>query len=169
MSIYCVSIGEREYNVQITGSRVLVNGEPVKADLVSLNGNGLHVFRQGNCNREFYLGPQAKGMVEVLAEGQRVLARVDLAGRRVRRKETAQAGVVVAPMPGLVVNTLVKAGDYVEKDQVLVVLESMKMQMQLKAPFAGQVARVVAVIGAQVEKGAVMAKIVEKESSTLPL
>ena len=161
MSIYCVSIGEREYNVQITDSHVLVNGEPVKADLVSLNGNGLHVFRQGNCNREFYLSPQVQGIYEVLAEGRRVLARVDLAGRRARRKESAQAGDVVAPMPGLVVNVLVEAGDRVEKDQVLVVLESMKMQMQLKAPFAGQVERVAATIGAQVEKGAALVAVEE--------
>lgn len=161
MSIYCVSIGEREYNVQITDARVLVNGEPVKADLAPLNGNGLHVLRQGNSNREFYLNPQAQGLYEVLAEGQRVLARVDLAGRRARRRDAAQAGDVVAPMPGMVVNVLAKAGEYVEKDQVLVVLESMKMQMQLKAPFAGRVARVAAVIGAQVEKGAVLAQVSE--------
>ncbi len=159
MSIYCVSIGEREYNVQITDTLVLVNGEPVKADLAPLNGNGLHVLRQGNCNREFYLNPQTHGLYEVLAEGQRVLARVDLAGRRARRTDIAQAGDVIAPMPGMVVNVLVKAGEYVEKDQTLVVLESMKMQMQLKAPFAGRVARVAAVIGAQVEKGAVLAQV----------
>ncbi len=169
MSIYCVSIGEREYNVQILDSHVLVDGEPVKADLAPLNGNGLHVFRQGNRSREFYLNSQAQGMYEVLAEGRRVLARVDLAGRRARRKDAVQAGAVVAPMPGIVVNVLVKAGEYVEKDQALVVLESMKMQMQLKAPFAGRVARVAAVIGAQMEKGAVLIQVVEDESSTLPL
>ncbi len=84
---------------------------------------------------------------------------MDLLGRRARRKDAIQAGGVVAPMPGIVVNTLVKAGDYVEKDQVLVVLESMKMQMQLKAPFTGRVARVAAAIGAQVEKGAVLAQV----------
>ena len=161
MSIYCVSIGEREYNVQITDSHVLVDGEPVKADLVSLNGNGLHVFRQGNRSREFYLNPQAQGNVEVLAEGRRVLAHVDLAGRRARRKDAAQAGEVVAPMPGLVVNVLVKAGEYVEKDQVLVVLESMKMQMQLKAPFTGRITQVTATIGAQVEKGATLVQVRE--------
>jgi biotin carboxyl carrier protein len=161
MSIYCVSIGEREYNVQITGSHVLVDGEPVKADLVSLNGNGLHVFRQGNRSREFYLNPQAQGNVEVLAEGRRVLAHVDLAGRRARRKDAAQAGEVVAPMPGLVVNVLVKAGEYVEKDQVLVVLESMKMQMQLKAPFTGHITQVTTTVGAQVEKGATLVQVRE--------
>jgi biotin carboxyl carrier protein len=129
--------------------------------LAPLNGNGLHVFREGNCNREFYLNPQAKGIYEVLAAGRRVLARVDLAGRRAHRKDAVQAGDVVAPMPGLVVNVLVAPGERVEKDQTLVVLESMKMQMQLKAPFAGKVARVAASVGAQVEKGAVLVKVEE--------
>ncbi|HQE92516.1 MAG TPA: acetyl-CoA carboxylase biotin carboxyl carrier protein subunit [Anaerolineae bacterium] len=161
MSIYCVSIGEQEYNVQITDTRVLVNGEPVKADLVSLNGNGLHVFRQGNCVREFYLHLQAQGTVEVLAEGRRVLAHVDMAGRHTRHRASTPAGDVVAPMPGLVVNVLVKAGEHVEKDQVLVILESMKMQMQLKAPFAGKVERVAAIVGAQVEKGKILVQVSE--------
>ncbi len=164
MSIYCVSIGEREYNVQITDSHILVNGEPIKADLTPLNGNGLHIFRQGNCNREFYLKPQAQGLVEVLAEGRRLLARVDPAGRRPQRTAASPtAGNVIAPMAGLVVNVLVKAGEYVEKDQALVVLESMKMQMQLKAPCAGYIGRVAALNGAQVEKGTVLVTVSKVE------
>ncbi len=163
MSIYCVSIGEREYKVQIADSHVLVNGEPVQVDLVALNENGLHVFRQGNSIREVYLNPQAQGVIEVLTGGRRLLARVGADGRRARRKDAAQAGAVVAPMPGLVVNVLVKAGEWVEKDQVLVVLESMKMQMPLRAPLAGQVGQVNVAIGAHVEKGAVLAQVVVRE------
>ncbi|HNT74681.1 MAG TPA: hypothetical protein PKH77_06665 [Anaerolineae bacterium] len=161
MSIYYVSIGEREYNVQITNSHVLVDGEPIKADLTPLNENGLHVFRQGNCNRDFYLNPQAQGIYEVLAEGRRVLARVGPAGRRANAKGAAQAGDIVAPMPGLVVMVGIKVGDCVEAEQVLMVLESMKMQMQLKAPFAGQVKQLTVAAGAQVEKGALLVKIRE--------
>ncbi|MBN2002554.1 MAG: acetyl-CoA carboxylase biotin carboxyl carrier protein subunit [Anaerolineae bacterium] len=153
MSIYCVSIGEREYNVQISDSRVWVDGEPVTADLVSLNGDGLHVFRQGNCSREFYLNSQPQGMYEVVAGGRRVLARVGIAGHTARPRALSDTGDVVAPMPGLVVQVLVAPGDLLEKDQVLVVLESMKMQMQLRAPFAGKAVRVAAQTGAQVEKG----------------
>ncbi len=159
MSIYCVSIGEHEYSVQISDSRVSVDGEPVTADLVSLNDEGLHVFRQGNCSREFYLSSQPQGMYEVVAGGRRVLARVGVAGHNAQRRAVSDTGDLVAPMPGLVVQVLAAPGDVVEKDQVLVVLESMKMQMQLKAPFAGKVTRAAAITGAQVEKGAPLAHI----------
>ncbi|HOT92516.1 MAG TPA: acetyl-CoA carboxylase biotin carboxyl carrier protein subunit [Anaerolineae bacterium] len=168
MSTYRVAIGEREYKVQIVDSHVLVNDEPVKADLIALNGNGLHIFRQGNSIREVYLSSQAQGVVEVLTGGRRLLARVGADGRRMRRKDTPQAGAVVAPMPGLVVNVLVKAGEWVEKDQVLMVLESMKMQMPLRAPFTGQVIRICVNVGAQVEKGTMLAEVGGRELPHVP-
>ena len=64
-------------------------------------------------------------------------------------------------MPGVVIQVLAEAGDAVEKDQVLAVLESMKMQMQVRAPFAGRVKRVNAMAGAQVEKGSLLVQISE--------
>lgn len=57
-----------------------------------------------------------------------------------------------APMPGLVVSVLVNEGDAVEKGQVLVVLESMKMQNELKAPRPGTVGRVRVKAGETVEQ-----------------
>ncbi|MBN1873642.1 MAG: hypothetical protein JXA33_05390 [Anaerolineae bacterium] len=157
MSSYCVSIGERKYNVQVTDSHLVLDGEPVQFDLVSLNGNGLHLFRRGYQSMELYFNTQSNGIYEVSTAGRRVVARVDLAYRRRRsRKENVDAGVVVAPMPGLVVDVEVQSGDSVESGQVLVVQEAMKMQMQLRSPFAGRVMRVDVGVGDRVEKGAVL-------------
>ena len=125
MSSYCVSIGKREYNVKVNGSSLLLDGEPVNFDLVSLNGNGLHVLRRGNQSIELYLSAQRRGAYEVLVGGHRVIAQVDMAGRRRRRRADRVAGDLVAPMPSVVISVLVEAGDVVEKDQVLAVLESM--------------------------------------------
>jgi len=44
-----------------------------------------------------------------------------------------------APMPGLIATVNVQAGQTVEKGQILVVLEAMKMQNELKATKAGVV------------------------------
>jgi len=161
MSSYCVSIGEREYNVKVNGSSLLLDGEPVNFDLVSLNGNGLHVLRRGNQSIELYLRAQRRGAYEVLVGGRRVIAQVDMAGRRRRRRADRAAGDLVAPMPGIVIQVLMDVGDAVEKDQVVTVLESMKMQMQIRAPFAGCVKRVNAYVGAQVEKGTLLVQISE--------
>jgi biotin carboxyl carrier protein len=59
-------------------------------------------------------------------------------------------------MHGLVVDVAVHVGDTVEKGQTLVVLESMKMQMQLRSPRPGKVTNVTVQSGNQVEKGALL-------------
>lgn len=47
-----------------------------------------------------------------------------------------------APMPGMIIKLNVRAGDQVEKDQIVAVLEAMKMEHNLRAPRAGLVAKV---------------------------
>jgi biotin carboxyl carrier protein len=156
MSSYFVSIGEREYNVKVTDSQVFLNGEPVSLDLVSLNGNGLHLVCEGKQNREFYLGSQSTGVYEVISGGRRVIAKVNHAHRSRKTDHQKNLGHVTAPMPGLVVELLVQEGDRVAPGQVLAVQEAMKMQMQLKAPFAGSVAHIAVSEGSEVGKDALI-------------
>ncbi len=66
---------------------------------------------------------------------------------------TSSDGAVVAPMPGTVLAVRVEVGDRVESGAVLGVLEAMKMELALKAPFAGQVTEANAVAGGSVELG----------------
>jgi 3-methylcrotonyl-CoA carboxylase alpha subunit len=44
-----------------------------------------------------------------------------------------------APMPGLVLKILVASGAVVEKGAPLIILEAMKMEHQIHAPYAGTV------------------------------
>ena len=60
---------------------------------------------------------------------------------------------IVAPMPGTVEQILVQPGDSVERGQTLIIMESMKMELEIAAPRAGVVKRVAVEQGAQVDKG----------------
>jgi 3-methylcrotonyl-CoA carboxylase alpha subunit len=65
---------------------------------------------------------------------------------------------VVAPMPGRVVLVKAKAGDAVEKDQELLVMEAMKMELTLRAPRAGKLESVHAAQGDFVEADTVLVR-----------
>jgi biotin carboxyl carrier protein len=60
---------------------------------------------------------------------------------------------IKAPMPGLVLNILVKPGDAVKKNDPLLVLEAMKMENVIKAPGDAVVSAIPAEQGKAVEKG----------------
>ena len=56
------------------------------------------------------------------------------------------------PQPGMIVSIPVKEGQPIEKGDVLLILESMKMQNELKAPRAGTVGRIRVKTGESVEQ-----------------
>jgi len=72
---------------------------------------------------------------------------------------TASDGSLRAPMPGKIVATPAKAGDTVTKGQPVIVLEAMKMEHALVAPFDGVIGAVNANVGDQVGADAVLATV----------
>ena len=69
----------------------------------------------------------------------------------------AHDGDIIAPMPGKVIAVDVAQGDTVTAGQRLMVLEAMKMEHALTAPFDGTVTELAASEGAQVQVEAVLA------------
>jgi 3-methylcrotonyl-CoA carboxylase alpha subunit len=68
-------------------------------------------------------------------------------------------GLISSPMPGRVAAVLVEPGERVTKAQRLIVLEAMKMEHALAAPFDGVVADLSVKAGDQVAEGAPLARI----------
>ncbi len=63
------------------------------------------------------------------------------------------AEVLPAPLAGNIWKILVKAGDTVSEGDVLLILEAMKMETEVKAPRAGQITSVNVKEGASVAVG----------------
>ncbi len=68
-------------------------------------------------------------------------------------------GVVRAPAPAVVVSIAVKPGDTVAVGDRLAVLEAMKMETQVVAPFSGRVRQVMTMPNVQVDTGAALVQI----------
>ncbi|GIX19791.1 MAG: 3-methylcrotonyl-CoA carboxylase subunit alpha [Erythrobacter sp.] len=73
---------------------------------------------------------------------------------------SAADGAILAPMPGKVIAVDVAEGEAVTAGQRLIVLEAMKMEHALAAPFDGRVEGLAVRPGAQVEVDAVLAHVV---------
>jgi len=77
----------------------------------------------------------------------------------------AEAGSLVAPMPGAVVRIEVIQGTRVEAGTPIVVLEAMKMEHTVRAPADGVVSTISVTAGDQVESGQVLAVVSADESA----
>ena len=63
---------------------------------------------------------------------------------------------VTAPMPGTVLNVMVTPGQTIQANDVLLILEAMKMENEVTAPAAGTVKEINVAKGASVNTGDVM-------------
>ncbi|MEO6305553.1 MAG: acetyl-CoA carboxylase biotin carboxyl carrier protein subunit [Bacteroidia bacterium] len=69
---------------------------------------------------------------------------------------TKKVNEIKAPMPGMVLNILVKEGDEVNKGDALIVLEAMKMENILKSPSHGIIKKIPISKGVAVEKNQIL-------------
>ncbi|MDI9472809.1 MAG: biotin/lipoyl-binding protein [Bacillota bacterium] len=63
------------------------------------------------------------------------------------------ANTVESPMPGKIISVAVKEGEAVEKDQLLLILEAMKMENEIRSPSGGVVGEILVSAGDHVESG----------------
>ncbi len=109
---------------------------------------------------------QRDGRFNVLISGEQY--EVEVADERQQRLlrssggfEAAQGDLSIrSPMPGLIVAVKVTEGQIIEKGDAVCVLESMKMENEIKAPRAGTVGRVYIAAGDRVEQNKVMITII---------
>lgn len=81
------------------------------------------------------------------------------AGARTRARIDALATSVNTPMVGKILNLVATVGDPVSEDDTLVVMEAMKMEIEIVAPTSGRVADIKVAPGDSVDPDTVVAVI----------
>ncbi len=76
-------------------------------------------------------------------------------------EDTVKGHIIESPMPGNIMQVLVKEGDKVNKDDRVLILEAMKMENDIQTNVTGTVRRVFVSVGSIVQVGAPMIEIVE--------
>ena len=134
------------------GFRVVGAGDEVRLEEAQLNGDLLFARCNGRRIR-----------VRVIQRGKDIFAIHAGATERLTLIEpdasalgqAAESGArIVAPMPGRIVSIAVAAGDKVQPGQIVVVLEAMKMEHNIRAPDEGRVTAIHCAAGGRVDEGA---------------
>jgi 3-methylcrotonyl-CoA carboxylase alpha subunit len=87
----------------------------------------------------------------------------ELAAAQYGHDDPVSDGVMLAPMPGRIVAVSVRDGDRIRRGQPVLVLEAMKMEHVLTAPFDSQVTLNAVNPGDQVSEGQVLARLIPVE------
>ena len=156
MAEYRVNIANRIYDVSIEDDVLVVNGDRISYNMDSLNSSGLHVLRQPNRNIDAHVEPNQSGSYDIQIDGNHLSAEVVLGFQSPKKAPGRKIGNILSPMPGLIVDIMVKIGDQVKKGETLLIQEAMKMQMKLRAPAAGIVTGISISPGSQVDKGVLL-------------
>ena len=158
---YITTVDGTEYNIRVEPGKLTVNDEPYEIDFQDLPREGLVSLLLNHRSVEGIV-EERDGVKEVLIWGE--LYSVSVQDERSFRLSQARGdaagpggeAVVRSPMPGNIVKVPVVPGETVHKKQTVVILESMKMENELKSPRDGVVLRVSVAVGAAVEKGQVL-------------
>ena len=163
---YRVVIEGRTFDVEVgRGGRVWVDGRPFSVDLGRIDGLPIYSLLVDHRSYETHVEAQDGGECQVTVAGRPYRACL----REEPRTSTGafhghQASGPVeisAPLPGLLVEMRVVEGQRVRDGEVVAVLESMKMHLELCTPRLGVVRALHAAAGQEVAQGDVLAVIEE--------
>jgi len=140
------------------GYRVLLDDRPAQVLLRRVQGPRVEILIDGRPCGAYALRDHDRRVVQIDGFDPVTLLRT-IPGRDGPRGAPAGEGLVAAVMDGQVVAVGASEGDLVPAGATLVVLEAMKMEIRVVAPFAGKVKRLHCAPGDVVERGRTLVEI----------
>lgn len=163
---YVTTVGDEQFTIDINQSgEVIVDDEIINVNMLQMEDTTMysmiiddesHDVRM-NEGDGVYVVQLSGEIFEVVVEDERTRR---LAGLKSGPAAVTGEAIIKAPMPGVVVDVLVTKEQEVEQGDTLIILESMKMQNEFKAPRAGRVHVIRVSLGDKVEQDAVLMTII---------
>lgn len=167
----------KQNKIKVTEENVFIAAACKEKGIAFLKGEAKVNVRKIDPNAKANEGRQTQsGRYSVVVNGSRYNVEVsegfndsiqvksitEVEGKSVKNAKSAAAGAtendIVASLPGAVHKILVSAGDHVKKGQAIVVLEAMKMEIEVKAPKDGIIGSIEVSKGQSVVNNQVVAK-----------
>ena len=162
--MYQIKVNDK-YNFEISASQnqITVGADIIELDGVSLNENSSSVLYQNKSYNIELVDLNTTEKTAVIKVNGNIYSlsikdQFDQLLKQLGMDNLATAKIlqVKAPMPGLVLNVLVKEGDEIKKGDNLLVLEAMKMENMIKSPTDGVIKKIAIKQGDKVEKNALL-------------
>ena len=167
----------KQNKIKVTEENVFIAAACKEKGIAFLKGEAKVNVRKIDPNAKANEGRQTQsGRYSVVVNGSRYNVEVsegfndsiqvksitEVEGKSVKNAKSAAAGAtendIVASLPGAVHKILVSAGDHVKKGQAIVVLEAMKMEIEVKAPKDGIIGSIEVSKGQSVANNQVVAR-----------
>ena len=167
----------KQNKIKVTEENVFIAAACKEKGIAFLKGEAKVNVRKIDPNTKANEGRQTQsGRYSVVVNGSRYNVEVsegfndsiqvksitEVEGKSVKNAKNAAAGAtendIVASLPGAVHKILVSAGDHVKKGQAIIVLEAMKMEIEVKAPKDGIIGSIEVSKGQSVANNQVVAR-----------
>ena len=161
--MFTVTIQNKSYSVEKTDDSLQVNSKSIDWDLKWVSDRKIHLIHENKSLEAELISIDKETKTVQIKLGNKISSlqikdRFDLLLEQLGMNANASQTLkeIKAPMPGLILDLKVKAGDEVKKGDVVLILEAMKMENILKSPGDGIVKAVKVSLNQSVEKNQVL-------------
>ena len=161
--MYKATVNNKTFELTQTADGIVIDGKLLAWDLVEFSPGCFHILYNNKGYRAEIVKADVatktfviklNGAVQTVAVKDKFDLLLEKMG--MTAANTSKVNNIKAPMPGLIIDLKIKAGDTVNAGDALLILEAMKMENVLKSPGGGTIKAIKVKKGDSVEKGQIL-------------